>query len=147
MKKSLIALIAAYAMLLTSCKSQDNMGSSSSYVSMPTPTVLSSATMTDLDVSKEKISFKYVPPKAVVRGGMKNVVNTAVSEALKANGDADVLVALQYEVKYATKGLSNEKIEYIIIKGYPAKYINFKPMKIDDYLLLQQTNAKKAKKR
>lgn len=145
MKKLLIALITVCAVVLSSCKSHENMGSSSTYVTMSTPTVLSSATMTDLDV-KEKISYKYVPTKAVERGGLKNVVSTAVSEALKANDNADVLVALQYEVKYFSKGLSN-KIEYIIIKGYPAKYTNFKPMSIDNYLQLQQTNGKKAKKR
>lgn len=146
MKMSLIALIAVCAVMLSSCKSHDNLGSSSSYVSMATPTVLSSTTMTDLDV-KEKISFKYVPEKAVARGGLKNVLNTAVAEALKANGNADVLVALQYEVKYVSKGLSADKIEYIIIKGYPATYTNFKPMNFNDYVILQQLNSPKAKKR
>jgi hypothetical protein len=63
-----------------------------------------------------------MPSKTVSNGGFDNVVNTAVREALLANGDADVLVGLETQVKYDNKG----QVESITVSGYPAKYVNFR---------------------
>ena len=87
------------------------------------------AVLADLDVSPTKISFFFLPSQTVINGGVDNVVNTAVREALLANGNADVLVALEQQIKYNTEG----KVESITISGYPAKYTNFRSPG-DDYL-------------
>jgi hypothetical protein len=78
--------------------------------------------LADLDVSTTKISYFFLPSQTVVNGGFENVVNTAVREALIANGNADVLVALEQQVKYDANG----KVESITVSGYPAKYVNFR---------------------
>ena len=51
------------------------------------------------------------------------------------NGDADVLVGLETQVKYTNKG----KVESITITGYPAKYVNFRSPG-DDYLSNKSTD-------
>ena len=88
------------------------------------------AVLADLEVSPRKISFLYVPSRAVRNGGFDNIVNYAVQEALRENGNADVLVALEQQVKYNTSG----ECESITVTGYPAKYKNFRSPG-DDYLL------------
>jgi hypothetical protein len=87
------------------------------------------AVFADLDVSPTKISFFYIPSKTIVSAGAENVVNSAIREALIANGNADVLVGLESQIKYSGDG----SIESITVTGYPAKYINFRSPG-DDYL-------------
>lgn len=87
------------------------------------------AVLADLDVAPNKISYFFLPSQTVMNGGFDNVVNTAVREALVANGNADVLVALEQQVKYGADG----NVESITISGYPAKYKNFRSPG-DDYL-------------
>ena len=87
------------------------------------------AVLADLDVAPNKISYFFLPSQTVVKGGFDNVVNTAIREALIANGNADVLVALEQQVKYGADG----NVESITVSGYPAKYVNFRSPG-DDYL-------------
>lgn len=94
------------------------------------------AVFADLEVSPTKISFFYMPSKTVVAGGVENVIDSAVREALSSNGDADVLVGLEKQIKYNTNG----KVESITVSGYPAKYVNFRNPG-DDYLSKMGTNA------
>lgn len=74
----------------------------------------------DLEVSPKKISFFYKPSSAEKRGGEKNAIKCAVAEALKANGNADVLVAPQYVIKK-----KRGKVKEVTVTGYPATYKNF----------------------
>lgn len=87
------------------------------------------AVLADLDVAPNKISYFFLPSQTVVKGGFDNVVNTAIREALIANGNADVLVALEQQVKYGADG----NVESITVSGYPAKYVNFRSPG-DEYL-------------
>ena len=80
------------------------------------------AVFADLDVSPTKITYFMIPSNTVANGGYDNVVNTAVREALLANGNSDVLIALETQVKYDSEG----KIESVTVTGYPAKYVNFR---------------------
>lgn len=80
------------------------------------------AVFADLDVSPTKISFVYIPGSTISKSGYDNVLSAAVREALASNGDADVLVALESQVKYNKKG----NVESVVISGYPAKYVNFR---------------------
>lgn len=119
MKKLTIVLVSV--LMTVSCtpmaKLVNTATHSRSSVIQPTVSVFA-----DLNVSEEKISFFYIPSKTVVAGGYNNIINTAVREALVANGNADVLVALETQVKYDSSGV----IESVVITGYPAKYTNFR---------------------
>lgn len=131
MKKSLLFILVAGMFAGCSVTSPATMAkltntSTHSKVHIVQPTV---AVLADLDVSTTKISYFFLPSQTVVNGGFENVVNTAVREALIANGNADVLVALEQQVKYDANG----KVESITVSGYPAKYVNFRSPG-DDYL-------------
>lgn len=80
--------------------------------------------MADLEVSETKVTYFYIPNKAVNKAGHNNVVETAVREALIANGNADVMLFLDKQMKINKKG----KIESITISGYPAKYVKFRSL-------------------
>ena len=84
----------------------------------------------DLEVSSDKISFFYMPSKAVNNAGAANVTQTAIREALLANGNADVLVGLETQTKYNAEG----DVESITVSGYPAKYVNFRSVN-EKYIL------------
>lgn len=133
MKNSFFLMAIATAMLMSSCN-MSMLGPKSIVKTTATHTRISAATpvvavFADLDVSPEKISFFYIPSTTVAKGGYDNVVNAAVHEALINNGNADVLVGIETQVKYNDKG----DIESITVTGYPAKYVNFRNAG-DDYL-------------
>ena len=100
MKKLFFSLVAA--LTLVSCSLPSKLINTASYTEIGTaqPVV---AVLADLDVSSEKISYFMIPSKTVLQGGEKNVIKTAVREALLANGNADVLVGLNTQIKYDTK--------------------------------------------
>lgn len=83
------------------------------------------ATIADLDVAQQKISYTYYPTSAVKRGGLANVKAAAVAEALAKNGNGDVLVESQCEVVTYT-GFFRRTIKSVTVTGYPATYKNFK---------------------
>ena len=125
MKKLFVLAIAAT--LLASCGSFTQTTSNTKFISTSTHTRVGvakpiTAVVADLEVSPEKITYLYIPTKAVRKGGFDNIVNCAVQEALRENGGADVLVALEQQLKYGDDG----ECESITITGYPAKYKNFR---------------------
>ena len=117
MKKLFILVIAVIAFV--SCRTVKN---TSTYRAFSVNTPYAVPVVADLDISAAKITYAYVPPKTVRNGGDNNVLNTAVREALLANGNADVLVGLETQIKYN----SSKKILSVVITGYPAKYKNFR---------------------
>lgn len=119
MKKTLIAAcVAAFA--LTSCTTVTKTATE-----LNVNTTATSATQADLVVSPNRVSLDLRPTKAERRGGLKNVKNHAVAKLLQQNGNADVLVAPEYEVS-TRRGLFGKKITSVSVSGYPAKYTNFK---------------------
>ena len=139
MKK--LFIISALAMVaFASCTPMAKLTNTSTHrkVNVLQPVV---ALLADLDVSTTKISFFYIPSKTVVNGGVDNVIDSAVREALLANGNADVLVGLEKQIKYNIEG----QVESITVTGYPAKYINFRSPG-DDYLReISKANAGEGK--
>ena len=137
MKKSLLVIVAAMfaGCSITSPTSMAKLTNTSTHskVQVVQPMV---AVLADLDVAPNKISYFFLPSQTVVNGGFENVVNTAVREALVANGNADVLVGLEQQVKYSPDG----KVESITVSGYPAKYVNFRSPG-DDYLREMSKNS------
>ncbi len=129
--KKIFTLLAVAAMFIgcaTTSSSMAKLINTATHTRVQTvqPTV---AVFADLDVAPNKISYFFMPSQTVQKGGYDNVVNTAVREALIANGNADVLVGLEQQIKYDANGA----IESITVSGYPAKYVNFRSPG-DDYL-------------
>ncbi len=134
MKKFILLLVVAPAMLV-SCsifsapsKAPSKLTNTATYtpIKVTQPVV---AVFADLDVSPNKISFFYIPSGTIINAGTQNVIDSAIREALATNGNADVLVGLEKQIKYSGDG----KIESITVTGYPAKYVNFRSPG-DDYL-------------
>lgn len=120
MKKFLVLMCAA-ACIMTSC-STIKKGATSRNVNAP----LAAAVISDLEVSNQKITYTYSPTKAIQRGGVNNCINAAISEALAANGNGDVLVETQPAVVIRTGLFGGRKIKSVTVTGYPAKYKNFR---------------------
>ena len=121
MKKQVLFAAAAAVLTLSSCSTITHTATTESV-----DTEMFNRSNADLNVSSQKISFTYNPDASHRRAGKKAVIRAAVAKALEANGNADVLVAPQYEVK-ETRGLFTTKIKYVTVKGYPATYKNVHP--------------------
>lgn len=117
MKKLLLLL--AVAIAATSCSTLVNTSTHKEF-NVNTPYAV--PIVADLDISKTKVMYTYIPPKSIKRGGQRNVINTAVREALVVNGNADVMVGLETQINYNAFRM----IKSIVITGYPAKYKNFR---------------------
>lgn len=122
MKKLLLSAAVVAMLGLASCST---INQSSAVV--PVLTEVVSQSTVDLKVAPQKIQYTLNPSKAVRKGGDQNVINTAVAEALKANGNADVLVGMQYKIKRTRNLFGVTKIKYVTVEGYPATYVNFTP--------------------
>ncbi len=117
--KKLVLAAGVLALCLTSCTTTRKTAAS-----VDVSTILKSETQADLDIQEQRITYTVRPPKTIRRGGKENVRAYAVSEALKANGQGDVLVEAQYEMR-VRHGLFGKKIKSVTVTGYPAKYKNF----------------------
>ncbi len=116
MKKTLLAFVC-----VALCCSCSVFRKSSSGV-LDVQTSMSSVNTAELDVSPTKIYFNYLPTKQDCKTGLKNVINNAVTDALKEHR-ADVLVGMQWDALTKKHG----KVRKVTVSGYPAKYKNFKP--------------------
>ncbi len=112
-----------FAGLLLLCASCTTVKKTSS--TQPVSSNIEAAVTADLDVKNTKISYTYYPTNSVRRGGEANVKAAAIAEALRMNGNADVLVESQQEI-YVRQGLLGKKIKSVTVTGYPATYKNFK---------------------
>ena len=103
-------------------------------ISTSTPAPMrTTTTVTSLDVSSPRISYTYVPTKSdSKRLSESQLLDNAIFMALKENGNADVLVKVNY---YVTKkrGLFNNLVKSISISGYPARYVDFRQPTEADY--------------
>ena len=121
--KKLFPVIFAISMALVSCgPTQYAKLMNSAAYSEGKATFVVTPLCADLKVDGKKISYFMPVSQPVAAGGLQNVINTAVKEALEQNGYADAMVGLQTQVKYTEYGA----IESIAITGYPARYINFR---------------------
>ena len=106
---------------LASCASSAKLINTATYQKMAVQPYVTPVQV-DLEVSSTKIEHFMNVTENIRLGGYDNVVATAVKEALEANGNYDVLVGLQTQVKYSDKG----EIVSILVSGFPAKYVNFR---------------------
>ena len=93
-----------------------------------TPASLLSATVADLEVSPERISYTMEPNKKLRRGGISNVKQAAEQEALAKYGNADVLVDAEYIITSTNYFIFGKDIESVTVTGRPAKYVNFRSL-------------------
>lgn len=120
MKK--IALIATVAVLaLSSCSTVSHTARTEDV-----NTAILNRTSADLKVSDQKITYTFTPNDSHQRAGMKSMKAAAIQKALEANGNADVLVAPQFEIK-KTRSVFTTKVKYITVSGHPATYVKFHP--------------------
>ncbi len=136
MKKSLITVLAVIAVMLSSCTSIHKTAST-----LDIPTSIVSKNVADLKVNDERITFTYTPSREVRKGGEQNVLNAAIAEALKANGNADLLVAMQYEMKTTTGFFGQKTIKYVTVTGHPAFYTNIHPAEPEQVIILNGQSA------
>lgn len=117
MKKLILTVMTAMSVLcVTSCTTVKKTATT-----QDVSTVVAAGSEADLEVSQKKISFYYDVPRSVRRGGTNSVKATAV--ALKANGNADILVNPQFDMK-----IRRGSIREITVTGYPATYKNFRKL-------------------
>lgn len=124
MKKSLLFLCAVVIMLC-SCTTVKQSATTQQVANQ-----IKSGVYAQLNVSSQKISYTYYPTSKVRRGGITNCVNAAISEALRSNGNADVLVQTE-EVVIQHKGFLSKKIKSVTVTGFPAKYTNFESIDLE----------------
>lgn len=98
-------------------------------------TVLS-ATVADLDVAQERITYTMTPSAAVACAGEANVKRAAEAEALEAYAKktgktVDLLIEPEYIISKTNKGMKGIKITSITVTGRPAAYKNFHSLKDD----------------
>lgn len=92
-------------------------------------TSLQSATVVDLiPATEQRITHTIEPNKDICRGGMDNVKQAVVNEALVEKGNnADVLLEPQYVVS-KKRTLFGSKVTSITVSGRPAYYANFRAL-------------------
>lgn len=121
MKKTVLFAAAALALCLTSCTTV-----SKTATSVAVSNSITQQSDVDLDVSANRISYNFRPSKKERKGGLQNVKNCAVRAALQSNGNAEVLVAPEFDVRTRTGLFGQKKVKEVIVYGYPAKYKNFR---------------------
>ena len=137
MKKTI--LFGLLALALSSCSIHK---SSVSTTSVKTPAI-ETATFASLNVGSERITYTYVPSKNDAKSLSENaLVNNAMYMALAQNGNADVLVRVNY---YTTthRGLFGKRVKSIMISGYPAYYVDFREPRQADLEMLESVSYSK----
>lgn len=127
---SIFAVVTAISMSFIGCSTSAILSQTNIIGCEESKPIKISDIVADLEVSPNKITYFYVPSKAVSKHGYANILQTAVREALIANGNADVLVHLDEQTKLDSDG----EVESITISGYPAKYVNFRSVN-EKYIL------------
>lgn len=122
MKKHLF-MAAITALFLASC--------TTSYKTSRTevmPVSVYNASISDLEVSPERVVYTMIPSKDVRRAGVANCQFAAVQECLSKYGNADVLLEPMYVVSIKKTGLFSKvgKVTSVTVSGRPAKYKNFR---------------------
>lgn len=111
--KKIVLAVAPCLLLLASCGSVQRTTSTT----VPVNNVMQTATIADLEVGA-RVTYTYNTSDKERVAGADNCKEAAVAALLKANGNADVLVAPEYSYKGDMK--------VIEVSGRPAKYKNFR---------------------
>lgn len=119
MKKILLSVLAIVSM--ASCTTVLETARTES-----APSQLLSATVADLEVGKDRITYPMTVTKDIRRGGLSNIYRAAEAKALReVGGNADLLVEPEYTTEKKWTFLSGTKIVKVTVSGRPAKFTNF----------------------
>lgn len=123
MKKIFFTIVAVFA--FTSCTTVTKTARTESV-----PYSMYNATVADLKVAPARITYTMQPSKQINAGGIGNVKQAAIQEALSANGNADLLLEPQFVIshKKGPFGIFINKVTSITVTGRPATYTNFRSM-------------------
>lgn len=94
-----------------------------------------SKTIADLRVMPDKIEYSCAYNGNDDEMSRKAAVNYAISQALKINGNADIMVEPKYEIKTDDGHITSVKVS-----GYAAYYCNFRTATQEDLKLLKEGN-------
>lgn len=111
--KKVIFAAASCLLLFASCGSFHK----TTATSIPVNNAITSVSIADLEVGN-RVTYTYTTTSEDRAAGVENCKKAAVAALLKANGNADVLVAPEYSYKGDIKSIE--------VSGRPAKYINFR---------------------
>ena len=120
MKKIFFILVAA--MLTVSCTTTTKTARTES-----APYGMYNASVADLEVAAQRISYTLVPTKEIAKAGLGNCKKACIQEALAENGNADLLVEPQF-VYSMKRTLFGKKVMSVTVTGRPAKYKNFRSL-------------------
>lgn len=109
--------IATVALLFASCTTTTKTARTEAI-----PYSMYNANVADLEVGP-RITYTLVPSKAIRKGGLSNVKQAAIQEALAANGNADLLVEPRWVVD-VRQGLFRKSVRSVTVSGRPANYVN-----------------------
>ena len=88
---------------------------------------IKNVTVADLKVTDHRVTYTMSPSKAIQRGGLGNVKQAAIQEALTQNGNADVMVEPEFVIE-KERTLFGSRINSITVTGRPAYYQNFRTL-------------------
>ena len=126
MKKLFVILLAMVT--LASCGTLRQRTAATKSLQMK---VIENATIVDLDVQAEKITYTYTPSRKERKYlGKDKIVMNAVAAALEQNGGGDVLIQPQYQFTFKSFGFRN--IVSVTVTCYPATYKNFRKPTAED---------------
>lgn len=123
--KKCIFIFAAAVWAMSSCTTVTKTARTESV-----PYSMYNATIADLKVAPARISYTMRPSKQINAGGINNCKQAAIQEALRVNGNADLLLDPQFVVssKKGPFGIFINKVTSITVSGRPATYVNFRSM-------------------
>ena len=121
MKKLLLMLAVAASMFATSCSTVSHTATTQNV-----ETKIVNRTTANLVVSDQVIKYTFTPTLAHQRAGMKSMKAAAVAKALEVNGNGDVIVNPEFEIK-KTRGLFRTRVKYITVTGHVGTYEKFHP--------------------
>ena len=123
MKKYFFILFVA--MLAVSCTTTTKTARTES-----APYAMYNATVADLEVAPQRISYTLIPAREIKKAGLGNCKRACIQEALEKNGNADLLVEPQFVVSMK-RTLFGNKVSSVTVTGRPAKYKNFRALSDD----------------
>lgn len=88
---------------------------------------IKNATVADLRVTDNRVTYTMSPSKAIQRAGLNNVKQAAIQEALTKNGNADVMVEPEFVIE-KERTLFGSHISSITVTGRPAYYQKFRTL-------------------
>ena len=94
--------------------------------------------LANLIISEEKITHEYLHD---TNGDINNAKECAIYDALKKYGNADVLVAPQFDVEL------DNGVKKVVVSGYPAKYKNFKSAQVQNCNIAPKDSVVSAKQK